>query len=99
MVRVEDGLAEELKTTIEQKLIEADRGRELSDIQTLEEMRSRLTGLLRYANLALGTIYQLFGGRAPQTDWYAAGASVALIALSPALTGSASTHGWASEAS
>ena len=56
LVRVEDGRAAELKTTIASKLLEADSGRELTDIRTLEEARTSMTGLLEYANLVLGAI-------------------------------------------
>ena len=56
LVRVEPGRAEELQTVLEQKLLEADRGRELSEIETAEVMRAEITGLLGYANMVLGTI-------------------------------------------
>ena len=53
---MEEGRAQELKTTITSRLLEADSGRELTDILTLEELRVDLTGLLDYANLVLGAI-------------------------------------------
>ena len=56
LVRVEAGRAQELIPTIKTKLIEADPGRELREVQTLEEARSEITGLLGYANMVLGTI-------------------------------------------
>lgn len=56
LIRVEPGRAEELMPVLKEKLIAADPGRELRDVQTLEAARSEITGMLGYANLVLGTI-------------------------------------------
>lgn len=56
LIRVEPGMAETLKDTIERKLLEADTERDLRDIDTLATYRETITGTLRYANLVLMTI-------------------------------------------
>jgi putative ABC transport system permease protein len=56
LIRVEAGRVEELMPLIKEKLIAADPGRELRDIETLEAARSEITGMLGYANLVLGAI-------------------------------------------
>lgn len=56
LVRVEEGRSQELMPVIEQAMLDADSGREIRDLSTLAEARDEITGLLRYANVVLGTI-------------------------------------------
>ena len=56
LVRVEENRADELIPLLQEKLIEADPGRELREVRTLQAARTEITGLLGYANLVLGSI-------------------------------------------